>query len=256
MILCLVIECWLDVERGLQNDMFYKQYKISAEGYILNQLNPLPEFISSPEIGFLKGIGPKLGRAKTRLIFTFLEGNAIEPTTKTPYSSLAKDLGMIKSFASGILVPKEYVWPMNEARILQPATTLVQDAHKLGLSVFVSGFANDKYLSYNYSYDPAREYLQFVDNSQFAVDGVLSDFPSTASEAIGETTYIFSHFLLSLIFCESNSYKFLSSSFIYSQIYILFPIAAGCLNQDKNATREVKGTKLNRTTCLVIFLDQ
>ena len=183
---------WINIE----NDMFYKQHKISAESYI-EQMNPLPEFISSPEIGFLKGIAPKLGKAKTRLILTFLEETAIEPTTKTPYGSLVKNLATIKAFASGILVPKEYVWPMDKTRTLQPATTLVQDAHKLGLSVFVSGFANDKYLSYNYSYDPAREYLQFVDNSQFSVDGVLTDFPSTASEAIG------------------------------------------CLNHDKNATREV-----------------
>ncbi|KAL8488543.1 hypothetical protein ACS0TY_024720 [Phlomoides rotata] len=173
---------WLNIE----NDLFYKQYKISAESYVLQQLNPLPEFISSPEIGFLKGIGPKLGKAaKTRLIFTFLEDKAVEPTTKTTYGSLVKNLGMIKSFASGILVPREYVWPVDKARFLQPPTTLVQDAHKQGLSLFVSGFANDKYLSYNYSYDPAREYLQFVDNSQFSVDGVLTDFPSTASEAIG-----------------------------------------------------------------------
>ena len=185
---------WLNIE----NDMFYKQHKIIPEAFILEQMNPLPEFISSPEVGFLKGIAPKLGKAKTRLIFAFLEATAIEPTTKTPYGSLVKNLAAIKSYASGILVPKEYVWPMDKTRILQPATTLVQDAHKLGLSVFVSGFANDKYLSYNYSYDPAREYLQFVDNSQFAVDGVLTDFPSTASEAIG------------------------------------------CLNQDKNATRNVK----------------
>ncbi|KAL6555143.1 hypothetical protein OROGR_006401 [Orobanche gracilis] len=172
---------WLNIE----NDMFYKQHKINPEMYIVEQLNVLPEFISSPEIGFLKSIGPKLGRAKTKLIFTFLEESALEPTTNVTYGSLAKDLSTIKSFASGIVVPKEYIWPVNKARMLQPPTRLVQDAHRAGLAVYASGFANDNFLSYNYSYDPAREYLQFVDNSQFSVDGVLSDFPSTASEAIG-----------------------------------------------------------------------
>lgn len=172
---------WLNIE----NDMFYNQHKISPEMFILGQLNVLPEFISSPEVGFLKSIRPKLGRAKTKLIFKFLEENAVEPTTKATYGSLAKDLAMVKSFASGIAIPKEYIWPMTMARILQPATSLVQDAHKLGLSVYASGFANDMLLSFNYSYDPAREYLQFIDNAQFSVDGVLSDFPSTASEAIG-----------------------------------------------------------------------
>ncbi|KAK6156591.1 hypothetical protein DH2020_010839 [Rehmannia glutinosa] len=172
---------WLNIE----NDMFYKQHKIIPETFLLEQLNVLPEFISSPEIGFLRSIGPKLGNAKTKLVFTFLEENELEPTTNVTYGSLAKNLTTIKSFASGIVVPKEYIWPVNKARILQPATTIVQDAHKIGLAVYASGFANDNFLSYNYSYDPTREYLQFIDNSQFSVDGVLSDFPSTASEAIG-----------------------------------------------------------------------
>ncbi|KAK1293913.1 putative glycerophosphoryl diester phosphodiesterase 2 [Acorus calamus] len=61
---------------------------------------------------------------------------------------------------------------------------LVADAHVQGLEVFVYGFANDVSDSYNYSYDRTIEYLQFVDNSEFSIDGVLSDFPSTASESI------------------------------------------------------------------------
>ncbi|KAL0451659.1 UNVERIFIED_CONTAM: Glycerophosphodiester phosphodiesterase GDPDL6 [Sesamum latifolium] len=172
---------WLNIEY----DMFYKKHKINPEAYILQNFHPLPEFISSPEIGFLRSIKPKIGNAKTNLIFRILEEPAVEPTTKQTYGSLVKDLAMIKSFASGILIPKEYIWPVNHARVLQPPTTLVQDAHREGLSVYASGFANDNFLSYNYSFDPAREYLQFFDNSQFAVDGVMSDFPSTASEAIG-----------------------------------------------------------------------
>ncbi|KAL0887097.1 hypothetical protein Bca101_011080 [Brassica carinata] len=37
---------------------------------------------------------------------------------------------------------------------------------------------------FNYSYDPSAEYLQFVDNGKFSVDGVITDFPPTASQAI------------------------------------------------------------------------
>ena len=40
-------------------------------------------------------------------------------------------------------------------------------------------------MSYNHNYDLVKEYLQFVDNGDFAVDGVLTDFPITTSEAIG-----------------------------------------------------------------------
>ncbi|EPS68532.1 hypothetical protein M569_06231, partial [Genlisea aurea] len=172
---------WLNIE----NDLFYQQHKISAESFILDQFQQLPEFISSPEIGFLKSIKPQLGRSKTKLVFTFLQQTDVEPTTKQTYGSLIKQLAMIKSFAYGIVVPKDYIWPVNGARILQPATTLVQDAHKAGLAVYADGFANDNLLSFNYSYDPAKEYLQFfIANPQFSVDGVLSEFPSTAAEAI------------------------------------------------------------------------
>lgn len=179
---------WLIFRCRFQYNIFYQQNKISPEKFLLERSNVLPAFISSPEIGFLKSIGPKLGEAKTKIIFQFLSEDVQEPTTKETYGSLVNKLSMIKSFAAGILVPKEYIWPMNKARVLQPSTNLVQDAHKLGLTIYASGFANDNYLSYNYSYDPTREYLQFIENSQFSVDGFLTDFPSTASEAIGETS--------------------------------------------------------------------
>ncbi|KAK4479481.1 hypothetical protein RD792_014995 [Penstemon davidsonii] len=172
---------WLNIEY----DLFYKEHNISPEDYLFGAFKLLPEFVSSPEIDFLKAIGPKLGQAKTKLIFKFNEKDILEPTTKEKYGSLVNKLAMIKTFASGILVPKEYIWPIDAARILQPATSLVQDAHKIGLAVYASDFANDNFISYNYSFDPTKEYLQFVDNSQFSVDGVLTAFPSTASEAIG-----------------------------------------------------------------------
>lgn len=179
---------WLIFRCHFQYSIFYQQNKISPEKFLLERSNVLPEFISSPEIGFLKSIGPKLGEAKTKIIFQFLAEDVQEPSTKETYGSLVNKLSMIKSFAAGILVPKEYIWPMNKARVLQPTTNLVQEAHKLGLTIYASGFANDNYLSYNYSYDPTREYLQFIENSRFSVDGFLTDFPSTASEAIGETS--------------------------------------------------------------------
>ncbi|KAI5404780.1 hypothetical protein KIW84_051805 [Lathyrus oleraceus] len=89
-----------------------------------------------------------------------------------------------QTFASGILVPKGYIWPIDAAGYLQPHTTLVSDAHKAGLEVDASDFANDFVSSSNYSYDPLAEYLQFIDNGDFSVDGVLTDFPITPSEAI------------------------------------------------------------------------
>lgn len=174
----------------LQYDMFYKQHKLSVEAYLEDLMHMVKldvPYISSPEIGFLKSIGPKVRAAGTKLIFKFpSDVNAAEPSTKEKYGSLLKKLNTIKTFAAGILVPKEYIWPVTEERYLKPATTLVTDAHKQGLEVFTYGFANDFNIPYNYSFDPAKEYLQFVDNSQFSVDGVITDFCSTASNAIGE----------------------------------------------------------------------
>lgn len=148
-------------------------------------------YISSPEIAFLKSMGPVVHGLKTKLMFKFpTDRNAVEPTTNEPYASLLTKLSMINTFATGIVVPREYIWPVNKGRYLEPNTNLVADAHKEGLEVFAYGFANDNFLPHNYSYDPQREYLQFIDNSKFAVDGVVTDFPTSASTAVGKNIFL------------------------------------------------------------------
>ena len=169
----------------LQYPSFYDGLKLSASAFIIDTMRDLnPAYISSPEIGFLKGLVGKVNPAK--LIFKIPGINEVEPTTKKTYVTLLSDINMIKTFASGIILPKDSIWPVDSGRLLLPATSSVSDFHKAGLEVYASGFANDDYLSYNYSYDPTKEYLQFIDNSQFSVDGVITDFPATASESIGE----------------------------------------------------------------------
>lgn len=136
----------------------------------------------------MKTMGGKVNKLKTKLILQFLGPDQVEPTTNQKYSSILQNLTTVKSFASGILIPKEYIWPVSSSGYLRNPTTLVADAHMQGLEVYASGFSNDIPTSYNYSYDPTNEYIQYVDNSQFSVDGVLTDFPPTASEAIGESS--------------------------------------------------------------------
>ncbi|KAL0543314.1 hypothetical protein IC582_018406 [Cucumis melo] len=172
---------WLNAEY----EAFYAEHDLSVISYLQKALRLMRiNFVSSSEIGILKGISGSVNKARTKLIFRFLEANEIEPTTKKTYGALAHELPMIKTFASGILIRKEYIWPIGQDKYVQPATNIVIDAHKLGLEVYASGFANDAIVGYNYSYDPIREYLQFFDNGHFAVDGVLSDFPPAASQAI------------------------------------------------------------------------
>ncbi|KAJ8754907.1 hypothetical protein K2173_015419 [Erythroxylum novogranatense] len=173
---------WLNI----QHYLFFTQHKLNMRSYVLSVLKSVVvNFISSPEVGFLRSIEPRFIPKITKLIFRFLGPNDIEPWTNQTYDTLSKNLTFIKSFASGILVPKTYIWPMDNSLYLRPYTSIVLDAHKAGLEVYASEFYNDVPLSYNYSFDPINEYLNFVDNGAFSVDGVLSDFPITPSEAIG-----------------------------------------------------------------------
>ncbi len=60
-------------------------------------------------------------------------------------------------------------------------TTLVADAHKLGLTVHTWTFRNEaKRLAFDYQKDPKAEYLQFY---RLGVDGLFSDFADTAIAA-------------------------------------------------------------------------
>ncbi|KAG8060475.1 hypothetical protein GUJ93_ZPchr0002g24165 [Zizania palustris] len=172
---------WLNV----QYDIFYSQFNLSMRNYILSVSKQyVVDYISSPEVNFLKSL---LGRVskKTKLVFRFLDEHTVEPSTNQTYGSMLKNLTFIKTFASGVLVPKHYILPVTQDNYLQPHTSVVDDAHKAGLEVYAADFANDFLLSYNYSYDPLTEYLSFINDGAFSVDGVLTDFPITPSEAIG-----------------------------------------------------------------------
>ncbi|XP_066321939.1 glycerophosphodiester phosphodiesterase GDPDL3-like isoform X2 [Miscanthus floridulus] len=171
---------WLNV----QQDSFYSQFKLSMRSYILSLSKKfVVDYISSPEVNFLTSISGRVSK-KTKLVFRFLDERSIEPSTNQTYGSMLKNLTFVKTFASGILVPKSYIWPVTPDNYLLPYTSVVDDAHKAGLEIYAADFANDFTISYNYSFDPLAEYLSFIDNGAFSVDGVLSDFPITPSEAV------------------------------------------------------------------------
>ncbi|KAF2288382.1 hypothetical protein GH714_007190 [Hevea brasiliensis] len=172
---------WLNV----QHDAFFTQHNLSMRKYILAlSRKVIINYISSPELAFLGSIAARVNTNVTKLVFRFLEPDDFEPLTNQTYGSLSKNLTFIKTFASGILIPKDYIWPVDPTSYLQSHTSVVLDAHKAGLEVFASEFYNDVPFSFNYSYDPVSEYLSFIDNGDFSVDGVLSDFPITPSAAI------------------------------------------------------------------------
>ncbi|KAJ9672279.1 hypothetical protein PVL29_025764 [Vitis rotundifolia] len=172
---------WLNIE----HDAFYTQHNLSMRTFVLSvSKSVIVDYISSPEVVFLSSVSQRFKATKTKLVFRFLEKEETEPSTNQTYGSLLNNLTFIKTFASGILVPKGYIWPVGKDSYLLPSTLVVQNAHKEGLEVFGSDFINDIPFSYNYSYDPIAEVLNFIDNDAFSVDGVLSDFPITPSAAI------------------------------------------------------------------------
>ena len=170
-----------------QHDKFYTDNNLNMTKHLLNITSSFPvDFVSSPELSFLTRVTPLINVSTTQTIFRFLQKDALEPSTGQTYASLLTNLALIKASASGILVPKSYIWPVNEDLELScRSSSLVLDAHKAGLKVFASGFANDFSLAHKYSFDRSKEYLDFVDNGVFSVDGVLTDSPITASAAIG-----------------------------------------------------------------------
>ena len=174
---------WLNV----QHDAFYAQHNLSMSNFLVSVTKTvIVDFISSPEVNFFRKIAGRFGREGPSFVFRFLEKEQFEPTTNRTYGSILSNLTFVKTFASGILVPKSYVLPLDDKQYLLPSTSLVQDAHKAGLEVFASGFANDVDIAHDYSFDPVSEYLSFMDNGNFSVDGVLSDFPITASASVGK----------------------------------------------------------------------
>eukprot|EP00268_Persea_americana_P027830 TRINITY_DN2709_c1_g1_i2.p1 TRINITY_DN2709_c1_g1~~TRINITY_DN2709_c1_g1_i2.p1 ORF type:complete len:652 (+),score=95.12 TRINITY_DN2709_c1_g1_i2:1349-3304(+) len=174
---------WLNI----QHDQFFSQRNLSMRSFVVSvSRRVIINYISSPEVGFLKSIGARFKTSRTKLIFRFRGTDDIEPSTNQTYGSLLNNLTFIKTFASGILIPKYYIWPIDANQYLLPHTSVVLDAHKGGLEVYASDFVNDAPpLSYNYSYDPLAESLNYIDNGDFSVDGMLTDFPITQSEAIG-----------------------------------------------------------------------
>ena len=177
-----------------------------------------PVFVQSFEPGSLKEMRAKgLDVRMVQLIdadgYDFATGElTYEPPFHRPYDweksgdhRLFNDmvtpagLAEIKTYADGIGPWKPYIVPvkgqLDDAGKLQDMngdgsvdlrdavtgspTSLIEDAHKLGLFVHAFTFRSEgRYLAHSYRGDPRAEYLQFF---RLGVDGVFSEFPDVAA---------------------------------------------------------------------------
>jgi glycerophosphoryl diester phosphodiesterase len=179
-----------------------------------------PVFVQSFEPGSLKEMRAKgLDVRMVQLIdadgYDFATGElTYEPPFHRPYDweksgdhRLFNDmvtpagLAEIKTYADGIGPWKPYIVPvkgqLDDAGNLQDMngdgsvdlrdavtgspTSLIEDAHKLGLFVHAFTFRNEsRYLAHSYLGDPRAELVQFF---RLGVDGVFSEFPDVAVAA-------------------------------------------------------------------------
>jgi len=89
-----------------------------------------------------------------------------------------KELTKIAEYAEGLGPYKRLIVPIGEDKRLQPATSLINDAHAVGLKVHTWTFRQEEpYLAPDYNGNPQAEYEQFF---KLGIDGVFSDFPDIA----------------------------------------------------------------------------
>lgn len=179
-----------------------------------------PVFVQSFEPGSLKEMKSKGLRAKIiqlidaddydlktgKLTYAFPYDRPYDWTLSGDprlFSAMVTPAGLadIKTYADGIGPWKPYIVPVKgtldaagNLRDLngdgkadlrdantQPPTTLIDDAHKVGLFVHAYTFRNEaRRLALDYQGNPQAEYLQFY---RLGLDGLFSDFPDTALAA-------------------------------------------------------------------------
>lgn len=156
--------------------------ELTAQGF--NKKNSLV-FIQSFELANLK----QIKKLTSLPLIYLLDDPDITPFDhvtngdKRTYQDMVKpeSLKELSATVYGIGPYKRYIVPANDKGELLPPTTLIEDAHALGLKVHPYTFRSEsQYLLKDYQGDPQKEYLQFF---ELGVDGLFSDFADQAVHA-------------------------------------------------------------------------
>jgi len=153
---------------------------LTAQGYT-GQSDPV--FIQSFEIAHLQDL-----RSQTNLPLIQLLANweakpydFVRSDDPRTYGDLTipSELSKIAEYADGIGPDKRLLVPADAGGRLQTPTSLIEDAHAVGLLVHPYTFRNEGcYLAPDYCGNPELEYRQFL---HLGIDGLFSDFPNTAT---------------------------------------------------------------------------
>ncbi|MGZ3772333.1 MAG: glycerophosphodiester phosphodiesterase [Pseudobdellovibrionaceae bacterium] len=144
-----------------------------------------PIFVQSFEVSNLKALS-KMTHVKLLQLFDEPQERPYDFVVKgdpRTYGDLThpENLKEIATYAQAIGPYKRMIVPENPDKTLAAPTSLIHDAHNVGLLVHPYTFRNEpQYIAPDYHENPLAEYQQFFN---LGVDGLFSDFSDTAVKA-------------------------------------------------------------------------
>ena len=168
---------------------YFKSINIALEEPLVSLLNKngytkrnAPVFIQSFEVENLQ----QLNKMTDLQLVQLLDEAEMQPYDfvvkgdSRTYADLTapQELAKIAEYADGLGPYKRLILPVGEDKRLKSATSLIEDAHAVGLKVHTWTFRKEEqYLAPDYNKNSQAEYEQFF---KLGIDGVFSDFPDIA----------------------------------------------------------------------------
>jgi len=168
---------------------YFKSINLALEEPLVSLLNKngytkrnAPVFIQSFEVENLQ----QLNKMTDLQLVQLLDEAEMQPYDfvvkgdSRTYADLTapQELAKIAEYADGLGPYKRLILPVGEDKRLKSATSLIEDAHAVGLKVHTWTFRKEEqYLAPDYNKNAQAEYEQFF---KLGIDGVFSDFPDIA----------------------------------------------------------------------------
>ena len=168
---------------------YFKSINLALEEPLVSLLNKngytkrnAPVFIQSFEVENLQ----QLNKMTDLQLVQLLDEAEMQPYDfvvkgdSRTYADLTapQELAKIAEYADGLGPYKRLILPVGEDKRLKSATSLIEDAHAVGLKIHTWTFRKEEqYLAPDYNKNSQAEYEQFF---KLGIDGVFSDFPDIA----------------------------------------------------------------------------